>query len=167
MSQSELPNPNPQFAIAEIFTIGHSTRPAESFIELLKNYSILNLVDVRSFPGSRKYPQYNQGNLSSRLSGEGIRYHHLKSLGGFQKPAKTSSVNHGWKNEGFRGYADHMETAEFHDGLEELLRIASTGPTDDHVRRSDSLALSPPAYCRCVGRIGERPCDTHSWARQD
>ncbi|HEY3132221.1 MAG TPA: DUF488 domain-containing protein [Acidobacteriota bacterium] len=127
MSQSAIPNP--QSAIKEVFTIGHSTRPAEAFFALLRSHSIVNLVDVRSFPGSRKYPQYNQEKLSSSLSTEGISYHHLKSLGGFRKPRKSSSANDGWKNEGFRGYADYMETAEFHAGLEELLRIASSGPT--------------------------------------
>src|SRR5713226_3133119 len=123
MSQSVIRGP--RSATKEFFTIGHSTRPAEIFFELLRNHGIVNLVDVRSFPGSRKYPQYNPEKLSSSLSAEGICYHHLKSLGGFRKPKELSPANHGWKNEGFRGYADHMETAEFHAGLEELLRIAS------------------------------------------
>jgi len=95
-----------------IWTIGHSTRPIEEFIDILKSFLIELLIDVRSFPGSRRYPQFNIENLSRSLPENGIEYIHMKELGGRRKPNKNSN-NTAWKNDAFKGYADYMETDEF------------------------------------------------------
>lgn len=106
-----------------IWTVGHSTRSAEEFNELLRVHDIEVLVDVRTFPGSRRYPQFNKGQLSEALQANGIEYVHSPKLGG-RRQARKDSVNTAWRNEGFRGYADHMETEEFQKGIEELLELA-------------------------------------------
>jgi uncharacterized protein (DUF488 family) len=106
-----------------IWTIGHSTLSIEEFVDRLKSFDIELLADVRSFPGSRRYPHFNQENLSSVLPEVQIRYQHFRELGG-RRRARPDSLNVAWRNESFRGYADHMETAEFHGGIERLLAIA-------------------------------------------
>jgi uncharacterized protein (DUF488 family) len=111
-----------------IFTIGHSTRPIDEFIELLRINGIDSVVDVRRFPASRRYPQYNEGELHSALAAEGMGYLWLPSLGGRRQPV-PNSVNDGWRNEAFRGYADHIATEEFASGLFDLLAIAEGAPT--------------------------------------
>ena len=106
-----------------IWTIGHSTRPIEYFIQMLQSFSIKMLVDIRSFPGSRRYPQFNKENLEISMPENGIEYLHLKALGG-RRPAKPGSKNTAWKNAAFRGYADYMETNEFKEAIQELEKIA-------------------------------------------
>ena len=106
-----------------LWTVGHSTRSAEEFNEILAAHHIQALVDVRSFPGSRRYPQFNKQQLGDSLEAIGITYFHLPSLGG-RRQTRKDSKNTAWKNQSFRGYADHMETEEFHQGIESLLRIA-------------------------------------------
>lgn len=106
-----------------MYTIGHSTRPLEDLIGLLKAHSITMLVDVRTIPRSRKNPQFNIDTLPAELEKAGIKYLHLKGLGGLRK-AKKDSVNMGWRNESFRGFADYMQTAEFDEGLKELIALA-------------------------------------------
>src|SRR5437762_9706365 len=96
-----------------IWTIGHSTRPVEDFIAALEGKGIRLLVDVRSFPGSKRYPQFNREALAKSLADAGIRYEHFPQLGGRRK-SKPDSHNTAWRNASFRGYADHMETEEFH-----------------------------------------------------
>lgn len=86
------------------------------------------LVDVRSFPGSRRYPQFNQATLSESLAQVGIEYKHEASLGGRRKPI-ADSHNTAWRNSSFRAYADHMETDDFKDGVKELLQLAAAGRT--------------------------------------
>lgn len=110
----------------EIFTIGHSARSEDEFVGLLIEFGIRILADVRTIPKSRKNPQFGGGVLSKRLHQESIRYVHLPKLGGLRK-ARKDSPNQGWRNPSFRGYADHMQTPEFEEGLEELLRL-ETGP---------------------------------------
>ena len=107
-----------------IYTIGHSSRSWEEFVALLKNYDIRSLVDIRTLPGSRKYPHFNQENLQQELSSIGISYHHLPELGGRRKP-RTDSKNTAWRNSSFKGYADHMETPEFKDGIAKLTELAA------------------------------------------
>ena len=107
-----------------LWTIGHSTLSLEDFIARLRSFEIEVLADVRSFPGSRRYPHFNQENLSSALAGFQINYQHLKELGG-RRRVRPDSVNLAWRNESFRAYADYMETPEFHNGIERLLAIAS------------------------------------------
>ena len=107
-----------------IFTIGHSTRPIDEFISLLQSHGIEEVVDVRSIPMSRHNPQFNTDALSRSLGQAHIRYTHLKELGGLRRTT-MDSVNLGWKNASFRGYADYMATPEFANGLEALMKIAS------------------------------------------
>ena len=106
-----------------IWTIGHSTRSAEEFHQLLQDNRIQVLVDVRSFPGSRRYPQFNKERLAEFLEENGIEYVHMKELGG-RRRARRDSKNTAWQNEGFRGYADYTETEEFEQGIERLLDLA-------------------------------------------
>ena len=107
----------------EIFTVGHSTRSGEEFAQMLKAHGVQVLVDVRSFPGSRKFPQFNRTALAESLAQAGIEYKHEPRLGGRRTPRKESH-NTAWKNASFRAYADHMETEEFRKGVEDLLELA-------------------------------------------
>src|SRR5260370_27685329 len=96
----------------ETWTIGHSTRSGEDFITLLQCSQIEALVDVRRFPGSRRYPQFGQAQLSSALGKSGIEYFHLPDLGG-RRPARPDSPNTAWRNEPFHAYADYLMTEPF------------------------------------------------------
>jgi uncharacterized protein (DUF488 family) len=106
-----------------IFTIGHSTRNLQEFIDCLKAFQITCLADIRSLPGSRKYPHFNRENLEVSLPGAAIRYVHFSELGGRRK-VKAGSKNTGWRVDAFRGYADYMETHEFAVGIKELEELA-------------------------------------------
>jgi uncharacterized protein (DUF488 family) len=111
-----------------LWTIGHSTRKIDMFISLLEENGIKLVVDVRSFPGSRRYPQFNKEALADSLGQHGIRYEHFADLGGRRKPKHTSH-NTAWRNASFRGYADYMETEEFRKGIERLVDLTSeVGP---------------------------------------
>lgn len=107
-----------------IWTVGHSTRTGEKFLEILRAHEIKVLVDVRSFPGSRRYPEFNRAELSQALSEAGIEYRHEPRLGGRRTP-RADSHNTAWKNPSFRAYADHMESEAFRRGVEELLEVAA------------------------------------------
>jgi uncharacterized protein (DUF488 family) len=111
-----------------IWTVGHSTRTGEDFKEILIAHRIEVLVDVRTFPGSRRYPQFNKSVLTDSLEKVGIKYQHEPRLGGRRAPRKDSH-NSAWRNEQFRGYADHMETDEFEAGIKELLELSLTSRT--------------------------------------
>jgi Protein of unknown function, DUF488 len=111
-----------------IFTIGHSTHPIDEFIALLKHYGIAQLVDVRTVPKSRHVPQFNSDALATVLGEKGIGYVHLKALGGLRR-ARKDSVNMGWRNTSFRGYADYMATEEFAQGIDRLIELAKTKRT--------------------------------------
>jgi uncharacterized protein (DUF488 family) len=106
-----------------ILTIGHSTRPLDEFIAILKSHDVTLLVDVRTIPRSRHNPQFNLDILPAALAEAGIGYLHLKGLGGLRHGAKDSP-NTGWRTPGFRGYADYMLTEEFTDQLGRLLEVA-------------------------------------------
>ena len=108
----------------KIWTVGHSTRSGEEFVQILLAHGVEVLVDVRTFPGSRRYPQFNRDALAENLALQKIRYHHEPRLGGRRKP-RADSHNSAWRNEQFRGYADHMETEEFKRGVQELLELAA------------------------------------------
>ena len=107
-----------------IWTIGHSTRSAEEFLELLNFRKIVQLVDIRTFPGSRRYPHFNKENLAQLLKEQGIGYHHMIGLGGRRKPEKDS-INTAWRHPSFRGYADYMQTAEFRKNMALLEGLAA------------------------------------------
>lgn len=115
-------------AMNTIYTIGHSTRPIEEFIDLLKSHSITQLIDIRTIPGSRHNPQYGQAELRDSLKNAGIKYKYLKSLGGL-RPASKDSVNDAWHNKSFRNYADYMQTEEFSDGLQVLMKLSKNTET--------------------------------------
>ena len=110
--------------MVKLWTVGHSTRSAEEFGAILQAHGVEVLVDVRTFPGSRRYPQFNRDALAQQLKSLGIEYRHEPRLGGRRSP-RPDSHNTAWRNAQFRGYADHMETAEFKDGVSELLELAS------------------------------------------
>jgi uncharacterized protein (DUF488 family) len=111
-----------------VLTIGHSTRTIEEFLSILKAHGVQRLVDVRSIPKSRRVPQFNSESLAASLRSHRISYVHLKSLGGLRH-AKKDSINTGWRNTSFRGYADYMASEEFREGLERLLELASAKRT--------------------------------------
>lgn len=111
-----------------IFTVGHSTRPIDEFLELLQAYGIKEIVDVRSIPKSFHNPQFNSDALKQSLRQEHIRYKHIMKLGGLRR-AKKDSINLGWRNASFRGFADYMASQEFAAGLEALIKIANLRTT--------------------------------------
>lgn len=111
-----------------LYTIGHSTRSLEEFVDLLRANDVTQVVDVRSIPKSRHCPQFHIDVLPGSLEQAGIAYTHLKALGGRRSTRKTS-VNTGWRNASFRGYADYMGTLEFAAGLEELISAAKERQT--------------------------------------
>jgi hypothetical protein len=122
------------------WTVGHSTRTIEEFVELLRAHQIQILVDVRHFPGSRRFPQFGKSALRHSLARAGIRYEHLVELGG-RRPARPDSRNLVWRNASFRGYADYMETRPFSAGVDRLLDIARDGRT--------AIMCSEAVWWRC------------------
>ena len=114
--------------MTDIWTIGHSTHPFEDFLALLSQYRIQAIADVRRFPGSRRHPQYNEEALRATLPGHSIEYHWLPELGGRRRPS-PDSPNTAWRNEAFRGYADHMASAEFAEGMQKLLELSGRART--------------------------------------
>lgn len=111
-----------------VFTVGHSTRSIEEFVELLSYNGIARVIDIRTIPKSRRNPQFNTDVLADALKARGIGYVHLKSLGGLRHPRKDS-VNAAWRNPSFRGYADYMQTLEFEDALARALALAREKPS--------------------------------------
>jgi uncharacterized protein (DUF488 family) len=111
-----------------LFTVGHSTHPLEALVAMLTAHGVKTVADVRRYPKSRKFPQFNDEALAVDLPRAGLRYVSIPALGGRRRPAKDS-VNNGWRSEGFRGYADYMLTPEFEAGVEALARVATDAPT--------------------------------------
>jgi hypothetical protein len=106
-----------------VLTVGHSTRPIAEFIALLRAHGVTRLVDVRTVPRSRHNPQFNGDALATSLAQASIGYSHAAALGGLRSP-RAGSVNGGWRNRSFQGYADHMQTAEFADAIASLVGLA-------------------------------------------
>jgi uncharacterized protein (DUF488 family) len=106
-----------------IFTIGHSTHPWPEFRDLLLAHGVQRVVDVRTIPRSRHNPQYNKDTLAAELKRAKIAYTHIALLGGLRR-AHPDSINTGWHNASFRGYADYMQTPEFEKGLDRLIRLS-------------------------------------------
>lgn len=123
-----------------IWTIGHSTRPIGEFIDLLRGQRIALLADVRSHPGSRKFPQFNQAALAAAVEADGISYAHFPELGGRRK-TRPDSPNAAWRNASFRGYADYMQTQAFRDGIDRLLEAARA--------RRTAIMCSEAVWWRC------------------
>lgn len=126
-----------------LYTIGHSTRPIEETVAILQNYVIAVLIDVRKIPRSARNPQYHRQMLEASLRAAGIAYSHWPELGGLRRPA-ADSPNHGWKNKGFRGYADYMLTEDFEAAIERLVRQA---------RSQTTVILCAEAYFRKCHRM--------------
>jgi len=117
-----------QRSFTTVLTVGHSTRPLDEFIALLKAHAVKRLVDVRTIPRSRHNPQFNRESLSAALRRVGISYLHMKALGGLRHP-RADSINTAWRNAGFRGFADYMQTDDFAEGLGRLMKVAKTKRT--------------------------------------
>jgi uncharacterized protein (DUF488 family) len=113
---------------AELWSIGHSTHVIDEFIGALQSFEIKVIADVRSFPGSRRYPQFNKENLDTSLAAAAIKYLHFPELGG-RRRARPDSPNVAWRNETFRGYADYMETGAFREGIARLIAVAGSRRT--------------------------------------
>ena len=127
--------------MATIHTIGHSTRELSELISALQAHKIRTLVDIRSFPMSRRLPHFNRENLEKELPKVGIEYRWLRQLGGRRKRIADDSPHVALRNDSFRNYADHMLTPEFQQGIEELLKIAETGPV--------AIMCAERVYFRC------------------
>ena len=111
-----------------IYTIGHSTRPRGEFLAILKAHAIELVADVRAIPKSRHNPQFNSEAMAMSFPENGIAYEHVQKLGGLRHP-KRDSPNMGWENASFRGFADYMQTADFEEGLENLIAVAQRKKT--------------------------------------
>lgn len=123
-----------------IWTIGHSTRTAEHFIRMLRSFNIEVLVDIRSYPGSKRYPHFNKENLEILMPQNNIEYMHLKSLDG-RRTVQKDSKNTAWRHPAFRGYADYMETDAFENGIQQLETIA--------VKQRTAYMCSEAVWWRC------------------
>lgn len=111
-----------------VYTIGHSTRSADQFLSILRAFGIEVVADIRTVPRSRRNPQFDQAELKRSLAETHIEYVHLPGLGGLRR-ARKDSINTGWENTSFRGYADYMQTPEFEAALEDFIRRAAEKPT--------------------------------------
>ena len=160
-----------------VFTIGHSTRPIDAFIELLRAHGVQRLIDVRTIPQSRHNPQFGSERLAASLEQAGIQYTHMPGLGGLRRPRKDS-VNFGWRNASFRGYADYMQTPEFEENLKRCIELAT------HERVVLMCAESVPWRCHrsliadallargidvreITSATNARPHSLTAWARVD
>jgi uncharacterized protein (DUF488 family) len=123
-----------------IWTIGHSTRPLKTFLAILAHYRLEAVADVRRVPSSRRQPQYAETALGGALAEQGIAYHWFPGLGGRRRP-RPDSPNTAWRNESFRGYADHIDSAEFAEGLSELLEMVG--------RHRTALMCAEALWWRC------------------
>ena len=115
--------------MATIYTIGHSTRTLDELIAALKGHGVRTLVDIRSFPMSRRLPHFNRESLEVELPKHDIAYIWMKDLGGRRKKIRNDSPNTGLRNDAFRNYADYMLTEEFAEAIKRLLEIAQNGNT--------------------------------------
>jgi uncharacterized protein (DUF488 family) len=130
MSDSAISDSTIDDSALVVWTIGHSTRPIEEFIELLQANRVTLIADVRKLPGSRRFPHFNQEELTKSLDAAGIAYRHFPGLGGRRPARKNSPVgdweNSAWKSATFRGFADYMQTHEFAENLDEIIGQASS-----------------------------------------
>ncbi|MGH7258563.1 MAG: DUF488 family protein [Nitrospiraceae bacterium] len=147
-----------------LWTIGHSTHSVEDFLGLLAVWKIETLVDVRRFPGSRRHPQFNDSVLARSLAAAGIIYQPLPQLGG-RRPSRPDSINLGWRNAGFRGYADYMQTEEFQRGIEELIALVRNSPSFSPARPERAETCSfPRTVIMCAEAV---PWRCHRWLLSD
>lgn len=123
MAEPETTPPANEADRCQVLTLGHSTRPIEDFLAMLTAHGVTLLVDVRTVPRSRHNPQFNGDTLPEHLSSADIGYVHARGLGGFRRTV-PDSINAGWRNLSFRGYADYMQSAEFAEELKRLIEMA-------------------------------------------
>jgi uncharacterized protein (DUF488 family) len=158
-----------------IFTIGHSTRPIETFLRLLAGHRIQHLVDVRTIPKSRHNPQFGGQQLSESLRAAHVNYTHMPGLGGLRRP-RVDSVNSGWRNTGFRGFADYMQTPAFEASLGECIELAAgervvlmcaeSVPWRCHRSLiADALLVRGIEACEISSGVSARPHVLTPWAR--
>lgn len=148
---------NPPVAppLPTLYTVGHSTHPIERLLELLGAHRIAILADIRSYPGSRRWPQFNQESLAASLGRAEIQYRWLKRLGGRRHSKRTDSPHVAWTVAAFRSYADYTESAEFAEGLEELIAIAATART--------AIMCSEGLWWQCHRRIVSDQMTVAGW----
>ena len=137
-----------------IWTIGHSTRTLDEFIAMLKSFKVELVADIRSFPGSRRYPHFNKAALEISLPENNIKYINLKELGGRRK-SRPDSINTGWRHAAFRGYADYMETDAFKEGIKELEKIA--------LKKRTAYMCSEAVWWRCHRSLVSDYLKVNSW----
>lgn len=137
-----------------VWTIGHSTRTFEHFTSMLQSFHIEIVPDIRSFPGSRRYPHFNKEALEILLPDKGINYVHLKKLGG-RRPVQPGSKNTVWKHPAFRGYADYMETDDFKEGIRQLEEIA--------VNERTAYMCSEAVWWRCHRALVSDHLKVNGW----
>lgn len=137
-----------------IWTIGHSTRSFEELLTMLQSFRIEMLADIRSYPGSRKFPHFNKENLEVVLPKAGIEYVHILKLGGRRK-VKPDSLNTTWHHPAFRGYADYMETHEFKEGINELVQIA--------LKKRTAIMCSEAVWWRCHRSLVSDYLKSNGW----
>lgn len=137
-----------------IWTIGHSTHTFEELVEMLHSFKIEIVADIRSFPGSRRYPQFNKEALGVSLPQNKIKYIHLKKLGGRRK-VNRDSKNTAWRHVAFRGYADYMETEDFKEGIKDLEKIALHNRT--------AYMCSEAVWWRCHRSMVSDYLKVHGW----
>lgn len=135
-------------------TIGHSTHPIESFLGLLSRHQIALLVDIRSYPSSKRWPQFNQGALRQSAERAGIAYRWLKGLGG-RRRSSGDSINDGWEHPAFRAYADYIASKEGQSALDELIQIATSVP--------GAIMCSEGLWWQCHRRIVSDYLTTRGW----
>jgi uncharacterized protein (DUF488 family) len=158
-----------------IFTIGHSTRPIDEFLEMLQAHGIRRLVDVRTIPRSAHNPQFNREDLARALHSSRLHYRHVPGLGGLRHP-RRDSINTGWRNASFRGYADYMQTPEFTENLETLIELgrqettavmcAEAVPWRCHRSLiADALLVRGIDAIEIVSATRTTPLSLHPWAK--
>jgi uncharacterized protein (DUF488 family) len=128
-----------------VLAIGHSNYPLDRFLALLAQHGVEALVDIRRFPGSRKYPHFHRDNLAAALPKSGVEYHWLEALGGRRPKRRDESPNQGLENKGFRNYADYMLTDEFQQGVKTLLQVAR--------RKRKAILCAEGLFWRCHRRL--------------
>jgi uncharacterized protein (DUF488 family) len=128
-----------------VYSIGHSNHPLEDFLALLDAHAVRGIADVRAFPSSRRWPQFNREPLAAALSAHGIAYDWIPKLGGRRRKSRPDSPHTAWTVEAFRNYADHAESAEFAAGLEQLLAAAR--------ERTTAVMCAEALYWQCHRRL--------------
>lgn len=137
-----------------IWTIGHSTRTLEELVAMLHSFQIEMVADIRSFPGSRRYPQFNKEALEISIPENNMQYIHLKELGGRRK-VNPGSKNTAWRHLAFRGYADYMETEDFKKGIETLEHLA--------IKHRTAYMCSEAVWWRCHRSMVSDYLKVHEW----